>query len=1011
MLATSTKTGLKGLVFTSIFYSSAALISGAALCLIAAPQASAQDYTSGGIEGILSQPDGTAASGITVTIEDEARGLRRSSVTDEGGHYRFARLPIGTYQLGAVAGLNTLSKQVDVQVNDLSVANFTFGAQMADIVATGRKTAKSDFNIAELGLINDVDLLFESQPIGRDATSLALLAAGAVPGDNAFGDLPSISGSSVAENVYYINGMNITDSRNLIESSTVPFEFYDQVEIKTGGYGAEFGRSTGGVINAVSKSGSNEFHFGVSGFWEPDNLRGDVLDRYSQTGREIGGLEELSQSDYNLWASGPIIKDRLFFYGLYNPRDFERTTYTFDPVSLTGQRVTQENDDPFYAAKLDLALTDNHLFEYTFIQDENNTRTSTANVEYDESGNILNEEAVDGSGNDFSGGRVNIFKYTGTFGDNISLSALYGKQTFDQTVNSSFDAFPVIRDDRGIEGNPLFPIGFVNFFVEAGEDERELLRIDADYHLADFWGDHHFRLGLDQETLQTENFGEHPGGLFWRYFDAETCDAFADGNPAHTPGSFCGRLQLRATGGEYESVQRALYLQDAWRVNNQLTLNLGIRNETFDNENADGENFIEITDQWAARLGFGYQLNDQTQFFGNYGRYYLPVPTSASIRLASADDFTREFFDIEETLNDDGTPILTSESYNFVRIGTGEVGDTSSLVSEDIEPMFQDEFILGVRHSFDSPLDWLDGWDVSASLTYRDLRETLEDISIDRGVVAWCEREGITGCEQIWNGTHQYVLTNPGQDFVVFTSEADGDAIGGEGTGALRLTLRAEDIGIPRPDRTYIGARFTADKLFDWGNISANYTLSESEGNFEGSVKSDIGQADVGSTQNFDLPELTEGADGNLPNDHTHQFLVRGTYKINDIFRMGGNYSLTSPRSFGCLGIFEGDVSAVVSRAYGNTTHYCGGELVQRGSALESDWINNLDLSLIATPDILPQGVITLRADLFNVFNAQGETDLQEFGDSVSGAPLESYGLASNYQSPRSVRFGVSYAY
>src|SRR3546814_17867799 len=91
-----------------------------------------------------------------------------------------------------------------------------------------------------------------------------------------FGDLASAVGSSVSENVFYVNGLNITDFRQGLGSVTVPFEFYETVDVKNGGYPAEFGRATGAFVNATTKSGSNEFHGSVKFNWEPNAFKSDA---------------------------------------------------------------------------------------------------------------------------------------------------------------------------------------------------------------------------------------------------------------------------------------------------------------------------------------------------------------------------------------------------------------------------------------------------------------------------------------------------------------------------------------------------------------------------------------------------------------------------------------------------------------------------------------------------------------------------------------------------------------
>ncbi len=1017
----STKQGL----LRSTMLGAAVAFGGMAPAMIATT-AFAQDYTSGGVQGTVYNGDGTAAAGTTVTLRSNDRGFERTAVTDSNGEYRFSRLSIGTYTLSANG--NTVE---DVRVRVNSIGSYNIVPAMDEIVATAQISSSplvTDFSANQLGLVVDVEETFNTQPLARNLASVALLAPGTTSGDSAFGNLASISGSSVAENAYYINGMNTTDFRNFVGSSAVPFEFYEQVETKTGGYAAEFGRSTGGVVNAVTKSGSNEFHFGANAYWEPDFLYGSQPDTFGQRTRSNRSLTERDNLDGNIWASGPIIKDRLFFFGLYNFQDFEAQTFnqglsnpnTGLSVGNTGQTTLTKNNDPFFGAKLDFFLNDDHQFEYTFIRDENETITRSGDVTYDSDGSVDEIDWEDGVGVAGSGGDVHIGKYTGNFGENLTFSALYGHQTFDQTAQSSADDNPVIVNFGGaasVTGLPFIAGDWVNFLVSKGNDERELMRADLDYYLDDFFGDHHFRIGVDREKLTALDETTVSGGVYFAYFNPAQCDSVAgsaDAVPAnHTAGSDCVRRRDYSVGGSFETIQTAFYLQDAWEVTDRLTLNLGIRNETFNNKDADGRTFTKLKNQWAPRLGASYDLpDDRSTVFGSWGRYFLPVAANTNIRLAGAETFIQSFFDISG-INADLTPIITNPNSFRRRVtGSGQVGETSALVNADLDPMYVDETIVGMRHRFESTNDFIDGWETSLAFTYRDLASTLEDVAIDAAVLDYCDREGIQGCDSVWTGFHQYVLTNPGQDMRVTSVTADlaglTDSNGDPITELINFELSAEDLNYPKATRTYVAAELTAKKNFDWGLADISYTLSESRGNYEGSVKSDNGQDDAGITQDFDQPGLVDGAKGLLPNHRAHKLKVRGFYNVNDEITVGGNYRLTSPRKYGCIGIHPTDVFA---QAYDAASNFCQGQLVPRGTAFESDWIHQFDMSFSYSPSFIDFGDLTFRADVFNILNSQGKNDFQEFGEDSSGLALASYGRESSYQARRRVRLGVNFKY
>src|SRR3546814_12183602 len=106
-------------------------------------------------------------------------------------------------------------------------------------VVTAGRIEVADFDQTTTGAVINVADLSERIPIGRDLTSVILLAPGTAKGDSAFGDLASAVGSSVSENVFYVNGLNITAFRQGLGSVTVPFEFYETVDVTNGGYPAE----------------------------------------------------------------------------------------------------------------------------------------------------------------------------------------------------------------------------------------------------------------------------------------------------------------------------------------------------------------------------------------------------------------------------------------------------------------------------------------------------------------------------------------------------------------------------------------------------------------------------------------------------------------------------------------------------------------------------------------------------------------------------------------------------
>ena len=203
-----------------------------------------------------------------VTVRNPQTGFTRTVKADAEGYYRFPFLPVGKYEVSATKGGAVLGKLPDVTVGlgTATTANVTVGAiTLEEIEVLGTRIVTA-VDVKSTESATQLHARRPRAPAGR-ARSAVDRAAGAGPEQgrqarSANGGL-SFGGSSVAENTTYINGLNVTDFYNRIGSSTVPYAFYKEFQVKTGGYSVEFGRTTGGVINAVTRSGTNEFEFGT----------------------------------------------------------------------------------------------------------------------------------------------------------------------------------------------------------------------------------------------------------------------------------------------------------------------------------------------------------------------------------------------------------------------------------------------------------------------------------------------------------------------------------------------------------------------------------------------------------------------------------------------------------------------------------------------------------------------------------------------------------------------------
>ncbi|MEG3768128.1 TonB-dependent receptor [Alteromonas sp. 14N.309.X.WAT.G.H12] len=970
----------------------------------------------GGIR--LTVVDTTSAPlvGATIVLKNKETGYTKEITADEEGNLRISSLPIGEYSIHASksgyedAELATVSVQLG-QETKLNVVLQQSGYEHIEV--TGVRVSAFDVTSSESALnINASELA--RLPVARNIDSVTLLAPGTTQGDDRFGGT-SFGGSSVAENQMYINGLNVTNFRNGLGFSSVPYDFYDQFQIKTGGYSAEFGRSTGGVINAVTKSGTNEFKMGANVYWSPASLRAHSPNVASNNGdyfKTYNSGDNTSEFNGNIYASGPIIEDKLFFYAIYSPTS-ETDDYQSRSTSNYDYDVSSDND--FWGVKLDWNISEDHRLEFLAFSDEQTEYTDTYAVEDD-------ERTYASTAYDKSGGKNWSIKYTGYLTDDFTVTALYGQNEYDITSGSNVsDDCELILDyryyyyeiyDVDYNGYSVGCATTSDYYVEDGHDERDAYRLDAEWYVND---KHLLRFGLDREENTSENNTHYSGdGSYWLVYSAEAGSTI--NGVLLTENTDYIRSRYYNSGGNFKTIANAFYIEDQWSITDTITATIGLRNEQFDNRNAAGDTFIKIDDMIAPRLGISWDINGdgESKLFANVGRYYLPVANNTNVRLAGNEYSTYNYYELEGWTSyeyGDGTyydPILGDEIGSQVVLSDGSVADTRSVVDATIDPMYQDEFILGYQ-SMGILLDEEISYGVK--FTYRSLNGAIDDMIIDHAII------DKFGCDASYEA-NQYVLGNPGKSMTVYTdTDCDGEVDDW-------ATFTKEELEYPEAIRKYLAWDFTIGRQWDgdW-SLQATYTWSHSYGNTEGLVKSDNGQDDAGLTQDFDFPELMDGAYGNLPNDRRHNLKVFGAYAISDQLLVGFNYSLASGRPINYFGTSHPDVYGE-ELSYGDTFYEAintgeyddDGALIYeyirhaRGSMGTTPWISRLDLNMTYNMDIKDIAT-TFKVDVFNVFNSAKATRVDETAESSIGVADPDYGLATAFQTPRYVQLSASFEY
>ncbi|MET1256826.1 TonB-dependent receptor [Aliikangiella maris] len=958
-------------------------------------------------------------SDYSISVKDVNTGRTRTIAIDADGSYRFSALPVGEYEIvvtnaqGDVVAKET--KRLGLGSNTIADFDLTENDNSQVIQIVGSRVAGVDTTSMDSGLVVS-EVQIDLMPVARNATAVQMLAAGTITGDSKFGveggnGYVSFGGSSIGENSCYINGVEVTNTRQGIGCGSVPFEFYKEFQVKTGGYSAQFGRTTGGLLNAVTKSGGSEWEFAATMDWTPEykdnNNRSYALNNSRDVFNDTS-QNERSSLDYTLSASGPLIDDSLFVYAIVNPRDTSNTfAYTpnrvrFNPVDQLRTIEASGGDNLFWGLKLDWYMHQNHSLSYFGYSDR--VDALDARYAYDPDSGEVGD--LIGTFDRKRGGELHSFNYTGYVTDNLTVSAIYAEIDTEYTSQPTVIDCPIISETRT---NPA--VDASDYKCGAGGnigddyDNNEQIRLDLEYSL----GDHLLRAGYDYQDRQSRRTSEYVGGHTYTYITLAP-NASIQGtngeiytNISQDPIDYVSD-RIFVGGGDFGSELTAYYVEDQWQVTDDLTLTLGARKDSFVNTGTTGVNFVDLETDWAPRLGFSWDVNGdgESKLYGTFGRYYLPVPNNTNYRAAAGVSDKTTYYTFTGIDTNDGSPtgltpingdLAASTAVNSLPVAPS----VATFQSEEAEPFFKEEFILGYERQLD------EGLIGSVRYVNRDVGSALDD---------YCGPYASPG---------SCTLVNPGKAGT-WSRDTDGDALPDPGS---RRTYTAAEIGLPKPKISYESLQFEIKNSSDKLNWTFVYTWSRSIGNFEGALKSDINQPDAGLTQDWDFPALMDGAYGYLPNDRRHSFKFFGSYSFTDNLNVGWNSSLTSGRPLSTFGQGYPDTSADVYGSYGDTfylfTNQCpdtnnNGKCEQpekiyiktpRGTAGRTPWLFSLDVSL--NYDFELSGV-DMRAsfDVYNILDVQEVTSQNEHYEArgSEGQINQWYGAAYTWQAPRS--YGIS---
>jgi hypothetical protein len=573
----------------------------------------AQGVQTGEIAGTVKLQDGTAAPGVTVTAESPALQGKRAQVTGSNGTYIFKFLPAGQYTVTfELSGMKPVVQSARVEIASQARADATLTVTTeASVTVTGTavevdKTAvhESDYS----------DRQVQALPVGRTIDQIAALAP-AVTTNTPNTQQLKINGGFAYDNVFLLDGVDIDD--HYFASPTNQLYIEDAVEethVLSSNISAEYGRFTGGVVNAITKSGGNDYH---------GSFRTDMTnDRWkartpfeNDSANDVPLAQNQVNSVYSATVGGKVIQDRIWFF--LAGRFFDTSTQQVLPV--TAATFQQKDKEPRIDGKLTANLADSHTvtFGYTYSKEELNR--------------VVFPFVIDPNAQEFPTFPTNLLvaRYNGVLTPNLFVTAQYSEKKFE--FQNSGGTSPNIVDSPMICAT-LDLCEFNAPYFDATDPEHRNNRqfaASVDYFLAsDKLGTHDLKVGAEYFRV-TEIGGNSQSATNYVFYADYARDAqgkpLYDGSgrliPIFDPGTtlLLNWLPIRGATGQLNTT--SIYLNDSIKLG-RLSANLGVRYEHLDGTGPTGAPLTK-THAIVPRLGASYDVLGDGKYAlsGSYAEY------------------------------------------------------------------------------------------------------------------------------------------------------------------------------------------------------------------------------------------------------------------------------------------------------------------------------------------------------------------------------------------------------
>lgn len=639
----------------------------------------------GNISGKVLDDTGQPLPGVQITVTGTGMPGARTDYSREDGKYRIVLLPPGKYVIKAeLTGFNSVEKNnVEININETTKIDMNMKVStFEEVVVVTADAAVLDTSSNTVGI--NVDREFTERLPGSDQFQDAFAMGGATTG----GGNPQVAGGTQYDNLYLYDGVDTTDPVTNTFSSNLNADAIEEVEVMTGGYTAEYGKAMGGIVNAVTKSGGNEFE-GIFRFkYETDALNAPADD----------GKPEFETKDHyepTLSIGGPIVKDKLWFFVSYRRSEVNnsfdvRTSRDPDTREFSWRSIDLDQLWQYYVAKLNWSVNSSNSIEINYSSDPailDNASDLTHSPE-------AQEQWKQG------GDRVGM-NWTYIYNSNLFLDTRFGyfnSYIYQRPLNDS--GRPAVEDRRA-------NIWYDNFDqIDLNDRTKWSLSTAATFIKDNFYGTHEFKMGVDYQTLTEDRDFNYTTGRYYRtdWYGTSQEQRFERINI------------LNPTPEKNEGTVLSLFVQDSWEIFPGFTFNPGIRYDQSSYENKEGKTVHTFDGMIAPRLGFVWDISNdgKSKAYASYGRYYNTYDLTITLADPGPSSITQTW------RYDPTNPEADSEGYYLHAFSGGEV--SRDMIDPDLKPEYADEIVIGYDHEI------LPNLSAGARYIYKQTRDIIEDV-------------------------------------------------------------------------------------------------------------------------------------------------------------------------------------------------------------------------------------------------------------------------------------------